>query len=185
MSNLHDLIIERNEEKDVAILRCKICPSFRMTHSARSSSELLEEIFGSVHADQYDEGRAPSITVDWEPVSMCSICDSAEIVAGDDGGVTCERCYTWWDNDGKGGATDEDRLAELFDEAWDMAHVWAVAGRDAEGHIRMRSGAGELVAARDVPRSRLELFLPYNRTGSEEWLRYRAALDLLDREAAE
>lgn len=188
MSNLHESIVKVDGDGAAAVLYCRICPTFRVrlaNYREAGGREYAERTFERMHSDEYEPGRAPSITVDWEPSGWCSICGKSDLVPDEDGGgVECEHCGTWWDHDGRGGRTDEGRLAELFAEAWDYWHVWGVAGRDSAGHIRMRSGAGTLVARAEDPRHAIEGWLSHARVGGDYWIQYRAALDLLDREAA-
>lgn len=142
-------------------------------------------IFHRAHGNEYDPGRAPSIEVDWEPSGSCSTCGRGDIETGDDDTVQCDFCGSYWSHDGSGGTEDEERLRELFDEAWHMAHVWMTAGRDADGNIRMESGTRTLVAGRNDKRADVESWLERASHGSRYWMQYRAALDLIDREEAE
>lgn len=190
MSNLHTLRLDVDPDGERATAHCTICPSFTLrlsSYRASGGREYAEGAFKRHHSAEYEPGRAPSISVDWEPSAWCSICNKSDIVAdawSDDGGVICEHCGTRWDGSGGSGETDEGRLAELFDEAWDYWHVWGTAGRDSAGNIRMRSGAGTLVARAEDPRHAIEGWLSHARVGGDYWIQYRAALDLLDREAA-
>jgi hypothetical protein len=63
------------------------------------------EQFHRYHASQYDEGRAPDITVDWEISACCSVCEDGigKVVHNDSETVTCEECGTTWFMDGTGG----------------------------------------------------------------------------------
>lgn len=173
--------------EDTAAVYCEApgC-NFRARFTLESlSRDGFKKTFHSLHGQEYDEGRAPSISVDWEPVADCSFCGRGriEVDPDGDGGVKCDFCGSFWNQHGEHGETDPDRLAEIFAEAWDMAHVWAVAGRDDKGHIRMTSGHGTLVAEAGERRDVIQGWLNRATPGSRYWMQYRAALDLLDREA--
>lgn len=155
-----------------------------------ASETPLAEYFANLwhgHARQFEPGAAPDITVEWELVASCSVCpEGGDMRQGDDNTVECQVCGTYWDHDGTDGETDEDKLEEIRESAHEeaLSHAeWLIAGRDREGGIRMRGGRGSLVGRADDTRANVEAWLEASRPGRYRDM-YRAALDLLDREAA-
>jgi hypothetical protein len=61
------------------------------------------------HADQFDPGRAPDITVDWEISACCSVCEDkiGHVETNDSESVICKECGTTWHIDGTGGELKE------------------------------------------------------------------------------
>ena len=62
------------------------------------------------HARQYEPGRAPDITVDWEISACCSVCPDrlGDVKVNDSDTVRCDDCGTVWAMDGTLGERDED-----------------------------------------------------------------------------
>lgn len=150
----------------------------------------FSEYFGHLwrgHAHQYEPGSAPDISVEWELVATCSVCPEGGDMSHDGDGVHCETCGAHWNDRGEYGETDEVELEVIRDrdheEALDRVE-WLVAGRDRKGHIRMRGGRGEIVGTADDTRANVEAWIGRSRPGRYRDM-YRAALELLDREAAE
>lgn len=58
--------------------------------------------FRQQHTAQYEPGRAPDITVDWEISACCSVCPDGigKVVTNDSETVMCEECNTYWNIDG-------------------------------------------------------------------------------------
>lgn len=75
-----------------------------------------------------------------------------------------------------------DVVADLEHTSTDPAYY--VAGRDDEGHIRLRSGTGQLVARADDTLATVRGWLANARPGSRFAKAYQAAVDLLVAEAA-
>lgn len=69
-------------------------------------------------------------------------------------------------------------------ELTDPDPAYYVAARDGEGHIRLRSGAGQLVARADDTLATVRGWLTNARPGSRFAKAYQAAIDLLVTEAA-
>lgn len=59
------------------------------------------------HADQHEPGRALDISVDWELVASCSVCEDGGHVIHTGEELMCERCCTTWSVDGTMGEINE------------------------------------------------------------------------------
>jgi hypothetical protein len=77
-----------------------------------SMDEFLLTLFQRHHSGQYDTGRAPDITVDWEISACCSVCEDGvgTVVTNDSETVTCEECGTTWSIDGTAGELKDAEL---------------------------------------------------------------------------
>lgn len=75
-----------------------------------SRTTIDPETFGLGHQNQHRPGRALDIEVDGEPSAHCSVCPDGigDIRTGDDSGIECTECGTWWEHDGTGGPLRED-----------------------------------------------------------------------------
>lgn len=92
---------------------CSGCGYYAMTGKLAHLSE--EDIAKFVqnhfreHADQYLPGRAPDITVEYELVASCSVCEdgTGNVVQDDSESVRCDDCGTTWFIDGTQGEREE------------------------------------------------------------------------------
>lgn len=66
-------------------------------------------LFNMHHRAQYDPGRAPDITVEYELVAYCSVCEDGigDIQQNDGETVRCKECGTAWHIDGTNGEREE------------------------------------------------------------------------------
>ena len=56
------------------------------------------------HERQHAPGNALDITVEWEVIADCSVCeDGGKVDLDSDGDLMCENCGTYWSSDGTGG----------------------------------------------------------------------------------
>lgn len=154
----------------------------------RDPVAFFTSIWGN-HSRQFEPGGAPDITVEWEIVAHCSVCPDkvGDVVTNDSESVVCNECGTTWGMDGESGETDEYALEEIREAAHEEAisHAeWLIAGRDNAGNIRMRSGRGTLVANKGDGRDLVQGWFDRSRPGHYRE-QYRAALELLNREAAQ
>lgn len=76
----------------------------------KDNTQLWFDHFKRNHTAQYEPGRAPDITVEWEISALCSVCEDAigDIEVNDSDGVRCKDCGTTWSMDGTCGDRDED-----------------------------------------------------------------------------
>lgn len=65
--------------------------------------------FRTYHGNQYEPGRAPDITVEWEISACCSVCEDGigDIQQEDSETLRCTECGTVWDTHGQGGEREE------------------------------------------------------------------------------
>ncbi len=70
--------------------------------------------FRDVHTQQYDEGRARDIEIEWVISACCSVCEDGvgDVQVNDTDTVRCNDCGTTWYMSGTGGELDESRTAE-------------------------------------------------------------------------
>lgn len=61
------------------------------------------------HSEQFEPGRAPNISVDWEVSALCSVCEDGigEIVTEDSETLRCKECGTTWSMEGDNGEREE------------------------------------------------------------------------------
>lgn len=63
-----------------------------------------KELFKGDHTDTFNPGRAQDITVEWDILADCSVCeDGGSVRVNDSDGVVCNECGTTWTMDGKQG----------------------------------------------------------------------------------
>lgn len=89
--------------------------SYIMTHwdiqtrTREQNDTTAEALFMMHHRSQYEPGRAPDITVEWEISAYCSVCEDGigDITQEDTETVYCRECGTTWSADGKDGERKE------------------------------------------------------------------------------
>lgn len=90
------------------LVECIRCPGYILAGVGSLPIEGRIAAFERVHASQFEPGKAPDITVDFEIVAECSICDDGgDIGTVDSETVSCRDCGATWAMDGTGGETSE------------------------------------------------------------------------------
>lgn len=107
--NAHQPVLVRNPDGVAHTAECAAADCPHLVLAGLRTDKEYERMFKE-HTDQYEPGRAPDITVDWEVSALCSVCEDGigDIEVDSDGDLACKECGTYWSITGDGGTRSEE-----------------------------------------------------------------------------